>query len=149
LSKNSIKEKAKQVRGFAKKSGDLGGAAEQLYKILEVDFKRLFDSSPSTTSTAEVYGGARWERLSDATLKRNPKRLTGKQLIDTGELKRSFERGKPGNIARTTPRGVEFGSSLKKAERLNKKRSLAPPRQRLKQQAVIVMLDYVIGKGKP
>jgi hypothetical protein len=136
----------KQLQRIADRSGNLSGAAVRLYNLAEQDFTQRFKSSPSTTTTAQVYGGVEWKRLSEAYLKSKPKRRQGKQLIDTKELRQSFQRGKPGNIAAATRDTVEFGSSLKKAVWNNDRRPLAPVHRELQERAAAVIQEYVVGK---
>ncbi len=140
---SGLKQQIKQLNQIATRATDLTGAAPKLYAIAQRDFTQRFTSSPSVTSSAEVYGGVRWERLSEAYLKSNPRRQGGKQLIDTGELRRSFIRGKPGNIARTVGGTVEFGSSLQKAVWVDKKRPLVAESPQLAKEASAAIEDFI------
>ncbi|PZV19183.1 MAG: hypothetical protein DCF22_00515 [Leptolyngbya sp.] len=140
---SGLREQVKQLQALATRTSDLSGVAPKLYAIAQKDFTLRFQSSPSVTSSAAVYGGATWNRLSDAYLKRNPNRKGGKQLIDTGELRRSFLRGKPGNIARVVGKTVEFGSSLPKAEWMNKKRPLVVEHEQLAKEAGAAIETYI------
>jgi phage gpG-like protein len=140
---SGLKKQVKQLQAIATRTSDLTGVASKLYAIAQKDFTQRFQSSPSVKSSAEVYGGARWQRLSEAYLKRNPNRQGGKQLIDTGELRRSFLRGKPGNIARVVGGTVEFGSSLQKAVWLDKKRPLVVEHEELAKLAGDAIETYI------
>lgn len=142
-----IDAEVKRLRKIAARADDLKGAAVRLYNLAEADFKAKFKSSPATTASGEIYGGSRWPRLSEAYLARRPDRKTGKQLLDTRELAKSFRRGQPGNIATVNGNVIEFGSSLPKAEGLNEKRKLNAVGEKLAADATALLTEYVIGKG--
>lgn len=138
-----VKDQVRQLRAIAARAENPGKAAIKLYNLAEEDFKQRFKSSPATTASGEVYGGTQWKRLSEAYLARNPKRKTGKQLIDTRELAKSFRRGQPGNIAQVKGDVIEFGSSLPKAEALNEKRKLVVIHSKLIEDASEILNRYV------
>ena len=141
-----VRDQVKQLRAIAARAENPGKVAVKLYNLAEEDFKQRFKSSPSTTSSGEVYGGTRWQRLSEAYLASRPQRKTGKQLLDTKELSKSFRRGQPGNIARVNGNIIEFGSSLPKAEGLNEKRKLVVIHQKLVDDAETILTEYVLGE---
>lgn len=141
-----VKEEIKRLKGIAARADDLSKAAVKVWNLAEDDFKKKFKSAPATTASGEVYGGARWPRLSEAYLARRPDRKTGRQLTDTRELAKSFRRGQPGNIATVRGNVIEFGSSLPKAEGLNEKRQLNNVHQALIDSAEEILNKYVTGQ---
>lgn len=140
-----LKDEVKRLRRMAERTEDLSKAAVKIWNLAEDDFKARFRSSPSTTASGEVYGGARWARLSEAYLARRPDRKTGKQLIDTKELSKSFRRGQPGNVATVRGNTIEFGSDLPKAVGLNVKRKMNVVGAELVNQATEILTNHVTG----
>jgi hypothetical protein len=77
------------------------------------DVRKRFQSSPSTTQGGQVYGGVEWRELSDSYLRSRPDRLTGKVLIDSGQLMNSFQVNSPNLIAKFNNQfSFEFGSKV-------------------------------------
>lgn len=139
-----LKEARVLVGGVRDRAGNLLPVANALYGVAERDAASRFASSPSVKSTAQVYGGVQWENLTEAYLRSRRDRQGGKQLIDTGELRDSFKRGKPGNVATATGDTVTFGSNLPKAVGLNRKRPLLVVHPELIRQATIAYSDWII-----
>lgn len=104
--------------------GDLKKLSAVLFDVAANDFKQRFDSSPRVRSSAEVYGGVTWSRLSERYLKSNPRRLSGVQLVDTGLLRRSFTRLGQGNITTESATEVRFGSTLERAMLQHRRRQI-------------------------
>jgi hypothetical protein len=132
---------------MAERMDDFGPIAGRLYDLAEADFERRFASAPNVTTSAAVYGGVEWERLAESTLRSNPKRRGGKILIDSGELRDSFKRGKPGNVASVAGSVVIFGSELKKAIWNNERRPMNPAHPQLSKRASSIITNYVT-KGR-
>lgn len=144
----ALNQLVKQLEGISDRANNLAPIAGNLYRVAERDFGQRFKSSPSATTTGEVYGGVQWKRLSDATLQSNPKRAKGKVLIDSGELRDSLKKGKPGNIAEVQGDTVTFGSSLKKAVWNDETRPIVVVHPELVRQSTEVLEKWVIGGKK-
>ena len=110
---------------------DLSTLADVLFDVAESDIQQRFSSSPPVRTTATVYGGIRWKRLSEGYIKANPRRAGGVQLIDTTELRQSFTLGGSGNYATASANSVEFGSELDKAAWQHPSRNLVVEHQGL------------------
>lgn len=83
--------------------------------MVQADVDQRFSTAPGVRQTGTVYGGAQWERLSEAYLRSNPRREGGQQLRDTGELAQSFLVSRKGNVLQSDGDSITFGSSLPKA----------------------------------
>lgn len=116
-----LSEAAKQAGG---KISDLREFAPSLFLLIQSDIDERFRSAPGVRETGQVYGGVEWPNLTEAYLSQNPRRESGQQLRDTGELNQSFQVGGYGNIADANKRELTFGTSLPKAAGLHKKRPL-------------------------
>lgn len=112
--------KLKEIHGY---QGDLRTLAETLFDVAQTDIQTRFASSPRVRTTAEVYGGVTWQRLSERYIE-EAGRGYGVQLVDTGELRKSFRMGQSGNVAEASTREVRFGSDLQKAFKMHRRRSL-------------------------
>jgi hypothetical protein len=88
------------------------------------DVAKRFNSSPSTTGGGNVWGGVYWKPLSEAYLKQRPERASGKLLIDTGELRKSFVPGDQNNGSRVEGKTAIIESKLPKARGLQKDRPI-------------------------
>lgn len=112
------------VAGIEQRAGNLRPVAKAVGLVCQADVDQRFNSSPRTRQTGIVYGGARWERLSEAYLKSNPRRENGQQLRDTGELAQSFLVGRKGNLLEGDANSITFGSALPKARYNQRKRPM-------------------------
>jgi len=130
----------------AKRIKDLRPLARDTALIVQGDVDERLATAPSTTSGGRVYGGAEWPALTEAYLKSNPRRVSGKLLNDTGELLQSFSVGGKGNVFNSTKDAVEFGSALVKAAGLANKRPLIFEHQELTEQVTELWLAYAAGE---
>ena len=112
------------IEGIAERAANLGPAARSVGLVCQADVDQRFNSSPRVRQTGVVWGGARWERLSESYLKSNPRRENGQQLRDTGELAQSFLVAKKGNILQGDSTSITFGSALPKARYNQRKRKM-------------------------
>lgn len=117
--KNEIEQAIAKIEQISKITSDLTTITPALQRVAENDIAQRFGSSPRVRTSAQVYGGAFWRRLSEPYLRANPHRSSGNQLIDTSELRNSFALGGSGNVATSSPNKVVFGSSLSKALWMN------------------------------
>lgn len=113
-----------KIQKIAASQGDLKTFAEPLFKVAEDDVRARFKSAPRVRSSAEVYGGVTWNRLSEAYLQANPRRITGVQLVDTGLLRGSFTRTGEGNVTTESAHELRFGSNLERAIQQHRRRLL-------------------------
>jgi hypothetical protein len=112
------------IAGIEQRAANLQPIAPTIGLICQADVDERFNSSPGVRQSGTVYGGAQWERLSEAYLKGNPRREGGKQLRDTGELAQSFLVGRKGNIIKGDRASITFGSALPKARYNQRKRRM-------------------------
>lgn len=119
-----LAEIALAAREMSDKLADLNVIAPNLFALLQSDVDERFRSAPAVRVTGKAYGGVVWENLTEAYLKRNPRREGGVQLRDTGELAQSFQVGGYGNVAEVSPTELTFGTSLPKARGLAARRPL-------------------------
>lgn len=122
-------------------------AAIAIALAVQADIDQRFVTAPGVRSSGTVYGGVTWERLTEAYLKRNPRREGGQQLRDTGELLQSFQVNANGNVFEQQPNSVTVGSKLPKARGLNNKRQLIVVHDPLL-QAVKSILEVYLRTGK-
>lgn len=101
--------------GIEERASNLAPLAPTIGLICQADVDERFNTSPNVRSGGTVYGGVRWERLSEAYLKARPIREGGKILRDTGELAQSFLVAKKGNVLKGSRSAITFGSALPKA----------------------------------
>jgi phage gpG-like protein len=93
--------------------------SDSFTRIMSEDVRKRFQSSPPTTQGGQVYGDVHWRELSDSYLRSRPDRLTGKVLIDSGQLMNSFQVNSPNLEARFVNQWVfEFGSKVDYAKKL-------------------------------
>lgn len=131
------------IAGIEQRAGNLAPAATPIGLVCQADVDERFNSSPGVRSSGTVYGGAQWERLSEAYLKGNPRREGGRQLRDTGELAQSFLVGKKGNRLKADRTSVTFGSSLPKARYNQRKRPMLFVHPELVRQVARVIEIYL------
>ena len=124
---------------------NLGAAARDVALVCMADVDERFNSAPGVRQSAQVFGGARWERLSEAYLKSTPRREGGQQLRDTGELAQSFQVGRRGNIVAGTSSTITFGSSLPKARWNHRRRKIVVVHAPLVRQVSRVLVLYLRG----
>lgn len=86
------------------------------------DVDQRFGAAPPVAQGGAVWGGQTWPAVSPEYLNRNPRRVGGQLLRDTGELQQSYGLGGTGNIALQRPDMIVFGSTLPKARGLGKRR---------------------------
>jgi hypothetical protein len=122
---------------------DLSQLKDVLYGVAEADIQQRFASSPAVRTTGTVYGGVRWQRLSEGYLRSNPRRIGGVQLVDTTELRQSFKLGNSGNYARASADSVEFGSEIPKAGWQHPRRPLVVEHQGLVDATEQAITDYL------
>jgi hypothetical protein len=143
------------IDGITDRAQNLQPVARNVGLVCQADVDERFNSSPGVRQSGTVYGGATWERLSEAYLKGNPRRENGKQLRDTGELAQSFlagNRGRDGKTGRFTKGGtilradktsITFGSSNKKAIYNQRKRPMLFVHPELVRQVARVIELYL------
>ncbi|ARV58061.1 hypothetical protein BZZ01_04910 [Nostocales cyanobacterium HT-58-2] len=118
-----IQKASDRLRGIALRASDITNAGEGIRLILQADVDYRFLHAPATETGGEVYGGERWEALSEAYLVARPERLGGQILRDTGELQQSLTAsGSPNQVFSVTNTDLIFGTALPKAVGLQKKR---------------------------
>lgn len=132
--------------GLITRSGNLAPAARDVALVCMADVDERFNSAPGVRQSAQVLGGAQWERLSEAYLKSNPRREGGQQLRDTGELAQSFQVGRRGNIVAGSADTITFGSNLPKARWNNRRRKMVVVHPPLVRQVARVLVLYLRGK---
>lgn len=90
-------------------------------EIFVEDLSKRFLSSPSTIQGGNVHGGAYWKTLSDAYLLKRPDRVTGKVLIDSTRLQKSFTVGSSELISEFSNQyEFKFGTKVDYAKKLQK-----------------------------
>lgn len=114
---------AKKLGDIKLKAEDIRGASEGIRLLMQEDVDLRFQSSPSTTTGGQVYGGVTWQPLSESYLRSRPDRVGGQILRDTGELLQSMTvEGHPYRISTATPDEIVFGTALAKAQKLQRSR---------------------------
>lgn len=134
-----------RIDGIRIRANDLSAIARDTALVIQADVDERFDTAPSTTSGGAVYGGLTWEPLTEAYLKRNPRRQGGQLLRDTGELQQSFTIGNSGNVFQYDNHSVTFGSALPKARGLAKKRPMIVVHDELVDTIQALWREYVFG----
>jgi hypothetical protein len=119
---SGLKEALAQLRKMGERASDVAPIARDIFLTVQSDVDERFASAPDTGSGGVVWGGATWPHLSEAYLNRNPRRVGGQILRDTGELMQSYGIGGAGNVAIARPDMITFGSALPKARGLARKR---------------------------
>ncbi len=123
INAGDIKKTSDRLQGIAIKASDISSAGNGIRLILQADVDYRFLHAPATESGGEVYGGEKWEALSDAYLVARPERRGGQILRDTGELMQSLTAsGSPYQVFSVTRTDFVFGTALAKAAPLQKKR---------------------------
>lgn len=122
---------------------DFANSGKVLIGVAEDDFQKRFASSPQVRTTASVYGGTVWKRLSEPYLRSSPHREGGRQLIDTGELRTSLKEGQPGNVATISPSFVRFGSDLLKAMYVHRLRMIVLEHQGLADETELALVAAI------
>lgn len=113
-------------------------------RILSEDVRKRFMSSPSTTQGGQVYGDVRWRELSDSYLRSRPDRLTGKVLIDSGQLMNSFQVNSPQLIARFDNQfQFQFGTKVEYAAKLQPTWPIVFMHQELKDELAEEWLKFL------
>ena len=112
--------------------------------LVQADVDERFNTAPAVRSSGKVYGGVTWSRLTEAYLKANKRRESGKQLRDTGELLQSFQVNATGNVFRASGRSVTVGSNLPKAAGLNAKRPLLFIHPELSEGVKRIIENYIV-----
>jgi hypothetical protein len=132
--------------GVALRAENFAPAAQDVGLVCMADVDQRFASAPGVRTTGQVYGGVRWQRLSEAYLRSNPRRIGGQQLRDTGELAQSFQIGRSGNIAAGSRDTITFGSRLPKARWNHRRRKIVVVHPPLVRQVSRVLVLYLRGK---
>jgi hypothetical protein len=131
------------IDGITDRAQNLQPVARNVGLVCQADVDERFNSSPGVRQSGTVYGGATWERLSEAYLKANPRRESGKQLRDTGELAQSFLVAKRGNVLKSDRASITFGSALPKARYNQRKRPILFVHPELVRQVARVIELYL------
>ena len=108
-----------EFEDIEKRSSNISTIAPVFGAIFQSDVDRRFQSAPSVNQGGVVYGGEIWPRVEEEYLRRNPRRIGGQLLRDTGELQQSFTIGSRGNFYDVSNDSVTFGSTLPKARGLD------------------------------
>lgn len=120
---SEINREIKRIAGFKLKAEDIREAADAIRLLIQEDVDTRFANAPLTETGGEVLGGVQWRSLSESYLLRNPRRLGGQILRDTGELQQSLtSEGHPFNVFEVTESEIVFGTALVKASRLQRDR---------------------------
>jgi hypothetical protein len=122
LQLSGLKEALANLRKMGDRASDVSPIARDIFLTVQSDVDERFASAPDTGSGGIVWGGATWPHLSESYLNRNPRRVGGQILRDTGELAQSYAIGGAGNVAIARPDMITFGSALPKARGLANKR---------------------------
>lgn len=121
---------------------NLERVSDRVFDVIEDDCRQRFNSAPEVRSTAEVYGGVTWPRLTEAYIKQAKR--SGPMLKITGDLHSQFRRGGPGNVAIASQNAFTFGTNTPKARGLHRKRKLIFIHPELTRRVKKVLSDYVI-----
>lgn len=141
----AAQELTRSLGAVAARANNLKPVNQEALLVVMADVDERFRSAPRVRASGTVYGGATWERLTDAYLNSNPRREGGQQLRDTGELLQSFQIGQRGNVTENRTDGWSFGSALPKARGLRHKRPLVFFHVALIDTLETLYLAYVVG----
>lgn len=142
---DGLKEAIANLRQMGDRLSNVGPISRDILLVAQADVDERFNSAPSTEAGGQVYGGVDWPHLSAKYLNRNPRRLGGQLLRDSGELLQSYGIGGVGNIATVRPDMIVFGSALPKARGLANRRPQVFVHPELIRTASNVVELYVTG----
>ncbi|HEY9826051.1 MAG TPA: hypothetical protein V6D19_11420 [Stenomitos sp.] len=142
-----LREALIKLKGLGDRASNVGPIARDILLAAQADVDERFNSAPDTQTGGQVYGGVDWPHLSEEYLNRNPRRIGGQLLRDTGELQQSYGIGGTGNIATVRPDQIVFGSALPKARGLANKRPQVFVHPALIETVSSIVELYVTGGG--
>jgi hypothetical protein len=142
---SGLKQAIANLKGLEGRLANFSGITRDLMLAVQADVDERFASAPDVQAGGIVFGGVDWPHLSDAYLNRNPRRIGGAILRDTGELQQSYGLGGTGNVAIARPTEIIFGSNLPKARGLANKRPQIVVHPELIEECSAIVAHYLGG----
>lgn len=138
----AIEQVLSRFQAISDRAQHLDRASDRVFEVCESDVQQRFNSAPEVRSTAQVYGGQTWERLTEPYIKSAGR--SGQMLRISGDLHSQFRRGQSGNVAEASNNSFKFGANSPKAKGLHRKRALIFIHPELTGKVTNVLKNYLI-----
>jgi len=126
------------------RSTDYSDIGSELADIMRDDLKKRFASSPATQVGGTVYGGIRWDGLTDATFAINPSRRGGKIGIVSGQLKLQSTVAGAGNVFGVDGTDFSFELVSERSQNFSQYRQLLAWHPELLRRTAELISTYVV-----